>query len=105
MTTVSEYYTATTPITSATIASKQFEMEVKEGLIHLDDLWPRMISTHATKGAPRRQEILVFDALDRNTYYMSHHGFKSDEGRMNQVQLQLSNIIVSSILGVRFRGS
>jgi len=69
MTTVSEYYTATTPITSATIASKQFEMEVKEGLIfiliHLDDLWPRMISIHATKGAPRRQEILVFDALDR----------------------------------------
>jgi len=27
MTTVSEYYTATTPIALATIASKQFEME------------------------------------------------------------------------------
>ncbi|MGA9153702.1 MAG: hypothetical protein WBZ36_24230 [Candidatus Nitrosopolaris sp.] len=39
------------------ITSKQFEMEVKEGLIyilnHLDNLWPRMVSTHATGGAQR----------------------------------------------------
>jgi hypothetical protein len=39
------------------ITSKQFEMEVREGLTfilnHLDGLWPRMISTYATKGAQK----------------------------------------------------
>lgn len=39
------------------IASKQFEMEVKEDLTftlnHLDGLWPRTVSTYATKGGRR----------------------------------------------------
>jgi hypothetical protein len=47
----------TTTITVPTITSKQFEMEVEEGLIfilnHLEDLWPRMVSTYATRGAQR----------------------------------------------------
>ncbi|MGA9151625.1 MAG: hypothetical protein WBZ36_13690 [Candidatus Nitrosopolaris sp.] len=46
-----------TTTTAAAITSKQFEMEVKEGLVfilnHLDGLWPRMISTYATKGGQR----------------------------------------------------
>jgi hypothetical protein len=52
--------TATLSLTS--ITSKQFEMEVMEGLKHIltltnpDDLWPRMVSTHATKGAQKRVE-------------------------------------------------
>ena|SRR5215467_12544885 len=41
--------------TTIEVTSKQFEMEVKEGLVyilnHLDGLWPRMISTYATRGA------------------------------------------------------
>jgi hypothetical protein len=48
--------TATTDISTA-ITSKQFEMEVKEGLIyilnHLDDLWPRTVSTYATGGGQK----------------------------------------------------
>lgn len=52
--------TPITAITSEIITSKQFEMEVREGLIfiltHLEDLWPRMISTYATKGAQIRVE-------------------------------------------------
>lgn len=51
--------TTTTTDLLATITSKQFEMEVKEGLLfilnHTDGLWPRMVSTYATKGA----QILV----------------------------------------------
>jgi hypothetical protein len=47
----------TTTATLTPIISKQFEMEVKEGLAfilnHLDDLWPRMISTYATRGGQR----------------------------------------------------
>ena len=43
--------------TTTAITSKQFEMEVKEGLIfilnHLDDLWPRTVSTYATGGGQR----------------------------------------------------
>jgi hypothetical protein len=39
------------------ITSKQFEMEVKEGLVyilnHTDGLWPRMVSTYTTRGAQR----------------------------------------------------
>ncbi len=46
-----------TTTTAAAITSKLFEMEVKEGLTfilnHLDDLWPRMISTYATGGGQR----------------------------------------------------
>jgi hypothetical protein len=49
--------TTTATATLTAITSKQFEMEVKEGLIfiinHLADLWPRTISTHATKGGQR----------------------------------------------------
>jgi hypothetical protein len=49
--------TATSISALVRITSKQFEMEVKEGLVfilnHLDNLWPRMISTYATKGAQR----------------------------------------------------
>ena len=47
----------TTTTTLTPITSKQFEMEVKEGLIfilnHLDGLWDRTISTYATKGGQR----------------------------------------------------
>jgi hypothetical protein len=47
--------TTTTDTLAAAITSKQFEIEVKEGLIfilnHLDDLWPRTVS--ATKGGQR----------------------------------------------------
>lgn len=47
----------TATITVPTITSKQFEAEVREGLIyilnHLDGLWPRMISTYATGGGQR----------------------------------------------------
>jgi hypothetical protein len=49
--------TTTTDTLAAAITSKQFEMEVKEGLIfilnHLDDLWPRMVSTYTTRGGQR----------------------------------------------------
>jgi hypothetical protein len=45
-----------TPITL--LRSKQLEMEVREGLLfiltHLDDLWPKTVSTYATKGAHRQ---------------------------------------------------
>lgn len=48
----------TTTTTAATpITSKQFEMEVNEGLIyilnHLDGLWPRTVSTYATGGGQK----------------------------------------------------
>jgi hypothetical protein len=46
--------TATSISALVRITSKQFEMEVREGLAfilnHLDDLWPKTISTYATKG-------------------------------------------------------
>jgi hypothetical protein len=46
-----------TTTTAPIITSKQFEMEVKDGLIfilnHLDDLWPRMVSTYSTKGGQK----------------------------------------------------
>jgi hypothetical protein len=49
--------TSTTTFNLPSITSKQFEMEVMEGLkyilTHTDDLLPRMISTHATGGAQR----------------------------------------------------
>src|SRR5215469_13420614 len=49
--------TTTTIDALTAITSKQFEMEVKEGLVyilnHTDGLWPRMISTYSTRGAQR----------------------------------------------------
>ena len=46
-----------------TVIPQQFEMEVKEGLKfilnHLDNLWPRMISTYTTGGAQKPVENLA----------------------------------------------
>ena len=80
--------TTTTSMTLETILSKQFEMEVREGLTfiltHLDDLSPRMISTYATKGAQKRVEnfeeaIVWFKASNfRDCRISAYHKYTND---------------------------